>query len=270
MKDNTNNKEFWNNYVSYWENKVEEANKDSGAADKTVDDVLLEKFFGRLEVGPEDKLLDYGCGFGRLYPVYRQKVGEERAGNYCGIDVSGVSLEHAGKRYPELLQGKNLVEFDGEKIPFQAQYFDKIMCFSVFDAVKQEIVLAELLRVMKPGGKLLITGKNIRYFEDDEEAMIAEINARKKNHPNSFTDAAEMKRQLERYGIEVCEEYYFLKRCDFALNRYVCSQPDTFYQWAFVLKKVQERENFIFQNFCSHYSETFKRIQKKSLGGVKR
>lgn len=67
MKDNTNNKEFWNNYVSYWENKVEEANKDSGAADKTVDDVLLEKFFGRLEVGPEDKLLDYGCGFGRLY-----------------------------------------------------------------------------------------------------------------------------------------------------------------------------------------------------------
>lgn len=28
MKDNTNNKEFWNNYVTYWENKVEQANEE--------------------------------------------------------------------------------------------------------------------------------------------------------------------------------------------------------------------------------------------------
>lgn len=28
MKDNTNNKEFWNNYVTYWENKVKQANEE--------------------------------------------------------------------------------------------------------------------------------------------------------------------------------------------------------------------------------------------------
>lgn len=28
MKDNTNNKEFWDNYVTYWENKVKQANEE--------------------------------------------------------------------------------------------------------------------------------------------------------------------------------------------------------------------------------------------------
>ena len=42
MKDNTNNKEFWNNYVTYWENKVEQANEEKNAADRTSDDKNLE------------------------------------------------------------------------------------------------------------------------------------------------------------------------------------------------------------------------------------
>ena len=41
MKDNTNNKEFWNNYVTYWENKVEQANEEKNAADRTSDDKNL-------------------------------------------------------------------------------------------------------------------------------------------------------------------------------------------------------------------------------------
>ena len=69
MRDNTNNKEFWNNYVTYWESKVEEANKDAVAKDKTVDDKLLEVFFDKLNVQPNEKVLDYGCGSCRLYPI---------------------------------------------------------------------------------------------------------------------------------------------------------------------------------------------------------
>lgn len=261
MKDNTNNKEFWNSYVSYWENKVAEANDSNGASDKTVDDILLEEFFNRLKVEPEEKLLDYGCGFGRLYPICRQRLKNE---NYYGIDVSEVSLEHAGKKYPELQIGKNLIEFDGENIPFSNNYFDKIMCFSVFDAVNQEKVLSELLRVLKSEGRLLITGKNIKYFKEDEEAFIAEVNARKKEHPNSFTDVAYMGKQLSEYGIEICEAYYFLKRCDFALNRYVNTMPDIFYQWALILKKNTDATGFSFQSFSSHYSETYLEMQQNS------
>lgn len=263
MKDNTNNKEFWNNYVSYWENKVAEANENGNSFDKTVDDILLEDFFNRLKVEPEEKLLDYGCGFGRLYPVYRQNVGEYQQ-NYFGIDVSSVSLEHAEIKYEQLKIGSNLLEFDGEKIPFKDNFFDKIMCFSVFDAVNQEKVLSELLRVLKPEGRLLITGKNIKYFKEDEEAFIAEVNARKKEHPNSFTDVAYMGKQLSEYGIEICEAYYFLKRCDFALNRHVNTMPDIFYQWALVLKKNTDATSFSFQSFSSHYSETYLEMQQNS------
>lgn len=50
MKDNTNNKEFWNNYVTYWENKVEQANEEKNAADRTSDDKNLETYFRKLDV----------------------------------------------------------------------------------------------------------------------------------------------------------------------------------------------------------------------------
>lgn len=262
MKDNTNNKEFWNHYVSYWEDKVEEANKNKDAPDRTADDILLEIFWERLETKPEEMVLDYGCGSGRLYPIYCRnlKWGDIQ---YYGIDVSGVSLEHARRRYPELQLGENLIEFDGERIPFKKNCFDKIVCFSVFDAVRQEVVLAELLRVLKPGGKLLLTGKNTRYFDNDEDAFIAEVNARKKEHPNSFTDVEYLEKQLTNYGVEICDAFYFLKRRDFALNQYICDLPDTFYQWALIMKKISDKSEFTFHNFSSHYSETFRKLQKE-------
>ena len=260
MKDNTNNKEFWNNYVSYWERKVDEANHDNNAADKTVDDKLLLKFYDRLEVTCDEKILDYGCGSGRLYALYRQK-NEMRVQGYYGLDVSGVCLEYAAHRYPELQLKENLIEFDGINIPFPENSFDKIMCFSVFDAVRQEKVLSELLRVLKPGGRCLITGKNSRYFADDEEAYVAEVNARKKEHPNSFTNVKEMEKQLIGHGAEIYETCYFLKRRDFALDQYVTQRPDTFYQWALVLGKTKNYQNVPYAPFSDRFSETFKRMQ---------
>lgn len=62
--DNTNNKEFWDDYVDYFENKIREANGDSIAEDKTTSDVLYEEYFELLNIDSEDKILDVdfvGC-----------------------------------------------------------------------------------------------------------------------------------------------------------------------------------------------------------------
>lgn len=265
MKDNTNNKDFWNHYVAYWEQKVEQANSERDASDKTSDDKNLKTYFSKLRVEHQEKFLDFGCGSGRVFPIYRDKMGDNfEVEGYTGCDISSVCLEHAEKKYDELTIDVNLYEIDGLHIPFQKETFDKIICFGVFDACNQERILEELLRVMKKEGLLLITGKNDSYFSDDQEAMIAEINARKKEHPNYFTDVENMLEQLRKQNVEVAEQYYFLRRGDFPQNKFVTELPDIFYEWALVLKK-NDSKSPKFDGFSSLYSKTYKDIKSESI-----
>lgn len=251
--NNTNNKKYWNDYVSYWENKVKEANVDKSAKDKTNDDVILEKYFRKLNVMNTDITLDYGCGSGRLYSIYKKSISGD-SDNYFGIDVSGVCLEHAQRENQGLKIDENLKEFDGLHIPFEDNSFDKIICFGVFDACNQEVVIRELFRVLKMGGELLLTGKNNRYYEDDKEAAIAEVNARKKGHPNYFTDVHNLMEQLLDHNVEVIEEYYFLRRGDFPRNQAVCEMPEIFYEWAFLLKKLYNYKDYDYNKFSDYFS----------------
>lgn len=252
--DNTNNKQYWNEYVSYWENKVREANECETAKDKTMDDLMLETYFKKLRVLSSEKVLDYGCGSGRLYGVWKKHCHVGGREQYYGIDISGVCLEHAQKEYPDLEMGKNLKEFDGLHIPFGENTFEKVICFGVFDACSQELVIRELFRVLKPGGVLLLTGKNNHYLSDDKEALIAEINARKKGHPNYFTDVHSLYKSLLEHGVKIEEEYYFLKRGDFPRNLHILEMPDIFYEWALLLRKSEQYRDYEYPKFSEAFS----------------
>jgi len=253
VMDNTNNKEYWNNYVSYWENKVKEANVNRNAKDKTNDDVILETYFRKLNVKSTDIMLDYGCGSGRLYSIYKKMI-NDTADNYFGIDISGICLNHAQRENEGLEMDKNLKEFDGIHIPFDNNTFDKIICFGVFDACNQEMVIRELFRVLKTGGNLLLTGKNNRYYANDKEAAIAEINARKKGHPNYFTDVRNLKEQLLKHNVKMIENYYFLRRGDFPQNQVVYEMPEIFYEWAFLLEKLHQYKDYEYSKFSDSFS----------------
>ena len=113
-----------------------------------------------------------------------------------------------------------------------------------------------MIRVCKVGGSILISGKNDRYYSDDEEAYIAEENARKKGHPNYFTDVKEMLSQLMD-TCEVVAERYALRRGDFGKNRFVFSRPEVFYEWEVIAKKKKEL-SISFRQFSDLYSTTWK------------
>ena len=85
--DNTNSKQYWNDYVAYWEDRVKEANDGKEIRDKTSDDAILEQYFKKLQVKPGEQFLDYGCGSGRLYPIYKRSMGGTEEKRYFGIDV---------------------------------------------------------------------------------------------------------------------------------------------------------------------------------------
>lgn len=257
-----NRKEYWNkDYAEYWKEVTDEAedidnertciNKLSGNDFKTPDMATVIDFFEMMHYGLDETLLDYGCGLGRFYPFLSSKC------NYHGIDISDVMIEHCRRQFSQ--DADRFLVAEGENLPYSDGYFDKVICSGVFDACYQEQALSEMLRITKTGGYLLISGKNDHYFLNDEEALLAEINARKKGHPNYFTDVAYMVKQVEKYA-EVVVEKYALRRGDYGKRLFKDSMPDIFYEWVLIIRKTSNRHPE-FVKFSDAYSKTWKELK---------
>jgi demethylmenaquinone methyltransferase/2-methoxy-6-polyprenyl-1,4-benzoquinol methylase len=68
-------------------------------------------------------------------------------------DFSIGMLEEGKKRHPEI----EFVFADATKLPFQAEEFDTVtISFGLRNVENTELALAEMLRVLKPGGKLVV------------------------------------------------------------------------------------------------------------------
>lgn len=89
------------------------------------------------------RLMDFGCGqkpYEHLFEV----------SSYVGVDFKG-----EGETYS---QEKVDVFYDGKALPFEDNYFDSIFSSEVFEHVfNLPEILLELKRVLKPGGKILVT-----------------------------------------------------------------------------------------------------------------
>lgn len=165
-----------------------------------------------------------------MYPIYKKRTNNIINRGYYGLDISERELKIAEGNHSDLKIGKSLFEFDGLHIPFDDAFFDKIICFGVFDACDQEKIIKELFRVLKTNGVLFISGKNNNYFEDDKAAIVAEVNARKKGFPNHFTDVHNFTQQLLEHNVKLLNTFYFLRRCGFLLDQAVLEMPEIFYE----------------------------------------
>ncbi len=247
-------REYWEDYVEYWNNKVAQANDIyNKEKDKTVNDEIIYQAFDLLEVEQDEKILDFGCGFCRLYPHVKEKKVD-----YYGVDIAKRPLDYALSLYPELKD--NLKVTLEDIIPYEENSFKKIICFGVFDACVQEKTIQEILRVLEFGGRALITGKNNSYYEDDEAALIAEEKAREKNHPNFFTDLKHLFHQLEEKNVKIRKVRYFKRRGDTTRNQYVQEAPEYFYEYFIIIEKSKASIGSSFKKFSYEYSETFKSV----------
>lgn len=94
---------------------------------------------------------DIGCGSGLV-----SKDLLEMGYDVTGMDISEGMLENARK-----IPGLKLQVGDIEHLPFADEAFDKIICLGVITYLPDETkALAELLRVLKPGGKLVLAVRN--------------------------------------------------------------------------------------------------------------
>lgn len=104
---------------------------------------------------PGARLLDVACGRGAvLFPAAR-RVGP--AGEAVGIDLSPAMIrETEAERARRGLANVRLVAMDAEALDFPDASFDVVTCaFALFFFPRLEVALAEIRRVLRPGGRLV-------------------------------------------------------------------------------------------------------------------
>lgn len=254
-------KKYWNEkYLGYWKNKVDEANCDKGIYVnkndvKTTSNDLISNFCDLIDLNIQDKVLDFGCGFCRTYPYFKNKNMD-----YYGIDISEAMINEARNNYSDIEE--KLFVAEGEKLPFDDNTFDFELCFGVFDACYQAEALEEMVRTTKLNGVIMITGKNKNYYENDKKAIVAERNARLKGHPNYFTDVKAMIQQLEDNGCTVSKGFFFKRRGDFQNLEYETVLSGEFYEYLLIIEKKKLLSQYKFKEFSYEYSDTYKSLQQ--------
>ena len=104
---------------------------------------------------PGDKALDIAGGTGDLALAFSKKVG--KTGQVVHTDINEAMLSTGRNRLLDLGKVLPTVVCDAEKLPFSNQYFDLVsVAFGLRNMTHKDIALAEMNRVLKPGGKLLV------------------------------------------------------------------------------------------------------------------
>jgi ubiquinone/menaquinone biosynthesis C-methylase UbiE len=247
-------KEYWNNdYFIYWKNRVREANESVGDTSnmiqgdkKTLSDTVNQRTIDLLMIEPEDTVLEVGCGFGR-------NLENLRNANIYACDISQSMIDEAKKNFPNVIFKVS----EAEKTGYDNDFFDKIICIGTFDALYQKQALVEFNRILKPSGAICITGKNMRYKVDDQLAKEAEENARKKGHPNYFTDYRKLSDSVADFGFSIVLQLKFVFRGDFAEYK-VSPETDEFYEYIIILEKTKNvQDTEVLPEISSKFSVHF-------------
>ena len=100
------------------------------------------------------RVLEPGCGTGRLTEILAEKVGE--SGHVVALDISARMVEFARKR----VGGKKNVEVHQKKLEdflLSERGFDLVLCHQVFPHLEDKAeALAMMRRALKSGGQLII------------------------------------------------------------------------------------------------------------------
>lgn len=97
------------------------------------------------------QVLEVGVGTGRNFPFYPSGV------VLTGLDLSPAMLAIARQRAADLGVEVDLREGDAQELPFDPASFDTVVCTLSLCAVPDHAkVIAEMARVLRPGGRLLL------------------------------------------------------------------------------------------------------------------
>jgi ubiquinone/menaquinone biosynthesis C-methylase UbiE len=160
----------------------------------------------RIQLQPGAKVLDVCCGSGASAIPAAVKVGA--TGSVLGADLADSLLELARTKSQQA--GLTNIEFqcgDFTNLGLPSESFDAIVCvFGIFFVPDMEAAVAELWRMLRPGGKLAITSWGTRVFEPANQTFWNAIKAERPELYKQYTpwyrigDTESLKALLEAGG----------------------------------------------------------------------
>jgi ubiquinone/menaquinone biosynthesis C-methylase UbiE len=123
---------------------------------RLVDEVEKRAIFNLTPVVKGRRLLEVGCGTGNFSLTLVQ-----HGARVVGLDCSLPMLARARAKLPAPDAPLTLVQGLADRLPFADETFGGVMCILALDFMSQrETALAEMTRVLRPGGFLIVAMLN--------------------------------------------------------------------------------------------------------------
>ena len=126
----------------------------------------VQRLIDETRLQPGERVLDVGCGPGSLDRWLAHRTGGVNP--IIGVDISPYILQEAAAlaRNEGLREIIEFREASGEALPFPDNSFDVSVSFPVIQACDADLMLGEMVRVTRPGGRIavLANGYDLPYI----------------------------------------------------------------------------------------------------------
>ena len=155
---------------------------------------VVDGLIDAMGLAPGGVAVDVGCGTGALTRRLARRVGP--TGRVVGADVNTYLLREASTiaQHQEL---RDVIAFEvgsAEALPFPNGRFDAALACTVLDEVDADRGLAELARVVRPGGRVAVLVRAVDIPAWDSLPLRPELRAKLAARPSAGVTAGGMRR----------------------------------------------------------------------------
>jgi SAM-dependent methyltransferase len=170
-------------------------------------EVWWQKCFKDLKLKTGEQVLEVGCGEG----VWLDRLATKYGVSGFGIDMSSRAIGIAKKNSG--VKGNTFLKVSACRIPFEEASFDAVFSLDTLEHIQdQGKAVEEMIRVLKPGGRILIYTINSKQNWTWNKLMSCfglDVYREVEHDPKLFVEIKWLEERLESRGVRVEKRDYF-------------------------------------------------------------